>query len=227
MGDMRIIAFSRTIFILALVSGCATGAQQELARQNSIVEELKTNLGACSQKISNNPAYASLAKKMPLGGEEYSLEMLSDNTKPSKEMIAQLYALHSDIQPCRQITLDAAARSSPLRVVVYVEQYSASDKLWAEAVSGKLSWARFNQGRKDLAAAAQTKMAQVDSQIAGGLQTQHTVELEQRQRAAAAFQQWSYQQQALQQQQQAINAANRPRTIDCNYVGNTAQCNSY
>ena len=77
---MRVIAFSRTIFILALVSGCATGAQQELARQNSILEELKTNQRTCIQKISNNPEYASLAKKTPLGGEEVSLEMLSDTT---------------------------------------------------------------------------------------------------------------------------------------------------
>ena len=102
----------------------------------------------------------------------------------------------------------------------------AGDKLWVEAVSGQLTWAQFNQGRRDLTTEAATKMARADSQINAGLQNQHAIEIEQRQRAAAAFQQWSYQQQVLQQQQQIINVINRPTTINCNYVGNNAQCAS-
>jgi hypothetical protein len=45
----------------------------------------------------------------------------------------------------------------------------------------------------------------------GALQNQHQFEVQQRQRAAEAFQQWSYQQQALANQQRAINAMNHPR----------------
>jgi hypothetical protein len=51
--------------------------------------------------------------------------------------------------------------------------------------------------------------------------------MEQRQRAAAAFQQWAYQQQVLANQRAAIAAANKPTTINCSYAGTTAQCTSY
>jgi hypothetical protein len=142
-------------------------------------------------------------------------------------MVALLYKLHGEKQTCRQITLDAAGRAHPLRMVVFVEQFAASDKLWADIATGKSTWAEFNQGLKEIGVAAQGKMAQADVQIVTGLANQHMGEIAQRQRAAAAFQQWAYQQQVLYQQQQAINAINSPRTINCNYFGNTARCNSF
>jgi hypothetical protein len=93
--------------------------------------------------------------------------------------------------------------------------------------SGKLTWGQFNQGRRDITTQTQGKLVQANMQIGSQLQNQHQYEVQQRQRAAEAFAQWSYQQQQLNQQQQMINAVNRPRTINCDYFGNTAQCNSF
>jgi hypothetical protein len=76
-----------------------------------------------------------------------------------------------------------------------------------------------NEGMRNWLHAA----AQIDAQ----LQNSHVFEVEQRQCAAAAFQDWSAQQQALANQRQAVSAASGPRTINCQYIGNTAQCRSY
>jgi len=141
--------------------------------------------------------------------------------------IALLYKWHARAQECRKIQLDGAAKIHPLVLLTTIETYSASDKLWADATSGRLTWGKFNEGRRNVALDAQRKSIEADAQITAQLQNQHQFELEQRARAAAAMQQWAYQQQALQAQQQYINAVTRPRTINCNYYGTTAQCSEF
>ena len=112
-------------------------------------------------------------------------------------------------------------------MLTLVENFSAQDKLWAEAVTGRLTWGQINQGRKDLGTQLQANGTRAEMQVAAQLQNQHAFEVQQRQQAAAAFQQWTHQQQVLANQQQAINAMNAPRTINCQYAGNTAQCQSH
>ena len=41
------------------------------------------------------------------------------------------------------------------------------------------------------------------------------------------YRKWAYQQQVLQQNQQAINAANRPRMTNCQYVGTYLNCTTF
>ena len=80
---------------------------------------------------------------------------------------------------------------------------------------------------KDSSVDMQNKFLVAAQQIDGQLQNQHAHEVQQRQRAAAALQQWSYQQQVLANQRAAVNAMNAPKTINCQYVGNTAQCQQF
>jgi hypothetical protein len=125
--------------------------------------------------------------------------------------------------------LDGASKMHPLYLVTLVGSYAEADKVWSELANDKLSWGAFNQRRKEISTLLTTNMAQVNIQIGSQLQNQYQYEMEQRQRAAAAMQQWAYQQQVLANQQQAILAASQPRmtTINCNYYGNTASCNSF
>lgn len=182
---------------------------------------------ACIQNISDNPVYAPLKLKTSLDfNPQYSLQMLNDKASPNKQEISLLYRVYGDIQECRKIALDGASKTHPLILLTYVETFSDSDKLWAQVTAGRLTWGQFNQGRKDITTQGQEKMIQANAQIGSQLQNQNQAELEQRQRAAAAFQQWTHQQQQIAVQQQAVAAANRPRVINCDYYGNSAQCTS-
>jgi hypothetical protein len=219
-------AFLPTVIAIPLV-GCGTGAQVESARMQQVAAATGASVKLCGEAISQNPEYQPLRAKSYFGfGDNFPLRMLNDQSRPTKREIDLLYKMHGDMQECRKIELDGVAKIHPLVLSTYIETYAEIDKLLADATAGKLSWAQFNQGWKDGATRMQQRMVQGNAQIASQLQNQHQFELEQRQRAAAAFQQWAYQQQALAVQQQAINAANRPRTINCNYYGNTATCNS-
>jgi hypothetical protein len=219
--------FRRTIVAIAIlaVSGC-TAAQVESSRMQKVVAETKTSGQACTQTISNNPQYAPLASKTALGTDQYSLEMLTNKSIPSKSEIALIYKLYGDIQGCRRIILDGLSKVHPLAVAPAIESFNESDKLWAELASGKLTWGKFNEDRKTGATQLTLKLNQAGQQIDAQLQNQHQLEIEQRQQAAAAIQQWSYQQQALANQRAAINAANRPIMTNCNYTGTTANCTS-
>jgi hypothetical protein len=137
-----------------------------------------------------------------------------------------LYNLYDEAQHCRKIALDGAAAVHPLLVAALVEYFSDVDRVWIDAAKGNLSWGKFNDSRQSAYHQFQDKYAQISAQIGTQLQNQHQFELEQRQRAAAAMQQWASQQQQIAVQQQAIAAANRPHMINCNYFGNTATCNS-
>ena len=176
---------------------------------------------ACIAQITEDPKYELLRTKLYLGTDnQYPLEMLTDRSFPTQAEIKQIYGLHNEVQQCRKLILEGAAKIHPLVLANMVEAYSESDKVTVEAVGGRLSWGEINQRKKDIATRAQTNMADADVQISSQLQNQHQFELEQRQRAAAAFQQWNY-------QQQLIHAVNRPMTTNCNYIGSTVSCNSF
>ena len=120
--------------------------------------------------------------------------MLTDTSRPTKEEIRLLYKVYGDAQECRKILLDGVAKTHPFVLLTFVGSFAESDKLWAEATGGKLAWGTFNQRRKDISTQTQTNMVQANMQIASQLQNQHQFEIDQRQRAAAAMEQWAYQQ---------------------------------
>jgi hypothetical protein len=112
-------------------------------------------------------------------------------------------------------------------MLTLVQSFSEKDKVYTDFVDGRMTWGQFNQSLKDIGEKTQVAGMRAANQIDANLQNQHAFEIEQRQRAAAAFQQWAYQQQVLANQRAAIAAANRPVTINCNYAGATAQCTSF
>ena len=204
-----------------LLCACATGAQQEAQRQAAIYSDMKPSLEACTKSIDADPAYAPLRVKMPISGEQHaSLQMLADKSKATPQEISLLYKLYDANQTCRKILLDAVAKTTPVRQVAYVEVFTAADKLWADHVGGKTTWGEFNQARDAVLAAGKEKLVEAETKINGGLQHEHEAEMAQRQRAAAAMSEWSA-------QQQAIQAANRARTTNCNTFGNAVNCTTY
>jgi hypothetical protein len=206
-----------------------TGAQREATRiqqeSSSTADQGKACLAAASQK----PEYAHLMTKTYYGNENppnFPLRMLNDEARPTKQEIKSIYALYADVQNCRQLVLTGVSKAHPLLVLALTEGYSQSDRLWADFTKGKMTWGQFNTGRKTITEDTTTRLTQANMQIGSQLEQRHESEMEQRRQAAAAFSQWAAQQQAFALQQQAIDAANRPRIINCNYFGNSAQCAS-
>lgn len=213
---------------LLFLAGCSTGAQVEYARLQKAERDTTAAGTSCEGRATEKPDYDLLKKKMYLSpGTQFPLKYLTDNSYPTKKEIEALFKLHAELQECRRIYLEGASKTHPLVLTMLVDSFAQSDKLWAEAASGKMTWGKFNEGRKELTAQSQSQLAEANVRIGTQLQNQHAFEIEQRQRAMASLQQWSYQQQVLNNQQQYIDSLNKPRTINCRYVGTTLQCNSF
>jgi hypothetical protein len=178
------------------------------------------------QRVAENPEYEGIRTKLYFNADNQPpLEMLADKSHPTKEQIKLLYKIRDDVQRCRKILLEGPAKTYPVILLTLVNSFAESDKLWVEAAGGKLAWGTFNQRRKDISAQAQTNLKQADAQIASQLQSrnenQSQPDLEQKQHATAALEQWAHQQQILANQQQAIFAESQPpTTISCKYYGN-------
>jgi hypothetical protein len=224
------------LITIMCLSAC-TGAQMEAARIQKVSTSTVASSKECVDDVSSKPEYAGLLKKLYVSTDTNAsvpLPYLTNQSKPTKAEIADLYKFHGDIQECRKIALDGASAMHPLILAALVEYFSETDRLWADAASGKLTWGKFNEGRQIVLTQYRTKHTEARTRVAAQLQGEHQFEVEQRQRAAAAMQQWAYQQQQLNQQQQMINAMDRPQTmihppqtINCNYSGSTATCNSF
>ena len=183
----------------------------------------------CTAKPYAKRRYARLAKRMYLDPDlnrSMPVEYLTDESKPTRTEIADLYRLHAEMQACRKILLDGASDVHPLILTALIESFSENDRVWAQAASGKLTWGQFNEARERLALQATVKMTEVEGQIDGRLQSREQFETQQRERATAAMQQWASQQQQLYQHQRMADVTSPPRTINCNYAGNAANCTS-
>jgi len=225
MGQPHRIPLVLAICISA--AGCfETGAQVDANCLTNEAQTTERTVGVCNDAIANNETYAPIAAKTNVKAGPYSLKMVTDATRPTKKEVELIYQVHTEMQECRKLLLGGAARYHPSVVTVLIDGFAESDALLAQLVTAKLTWGQFNQAMQDLDAKNKAKMTQANAQIASQMANQQQFELDQRQRASTAIQHWAYQQQVLANQQQAINSMNQSRTINCNYVGDTLQCNS-
>lgn len=218
------------VLIIPIV-GCSTAAQREEARMVTVITDSVASARTCLEAIADNPEYSSLKSKtiMDANARSVPLQMRNDKTFPTKQEILLIYNVHGEKQDCRKILLDGASKVHPVVLLTFIEGFAASDKLTAQLTGGQLTWGQYNEGLQDLLTQTQEKLIKASVLVGSQLQRQHQAELAQRQRAAeaamkAALQQWSYQQQQIALQQQAIQAASRSRTINCRRFGDTLQC---
>jgi hypothetical protein len=212
---------------LLALGGCATAAQHEAAHMQQVSAEGKAAIDLCWMGIEGSPPQHALRDKMG-GNAAATLAMKANTQKATPEEAAQVLVLHQEyVMPCRKIELETAAKLSPVLAAIYASGYARSDANYANLVANKISWGEFLTERDAIAAQRRTELAAAAQSIDRHLQQAHNAEIQQRQAAAAAFSQWAYQQQVLQQNQQAINAANRPRMTNCQYVGTYLNCTTF
>ncbi|HKA70923.1 MAG TPA: hypothetical protein VKE26_03910 [Xanthobacteraceae bacterium] len=155
------------------------------------------------------------------------VQYLTDDAKPTRAEIADLYRLHAEVQACRKVLLDAASKVHPLILTALIESFAENDRVWAQAAAGKLTWGQFNEARERLALQATAKMTEVEGQIDSQVHGRAQFEAQQRQRAAAAMEQWTSQQQQLYRRDRMADAARQPRMINCDFSGDAANCTSF
>src|SRR5215468_5049848 len=110
--------------ILAVcLSGCGTAAPveptqaQKAAAPAPQVARMAAAGESCAAKPYSKRRYAGLAKKMYLDTDlnrSMPVQYLTDEAKPTKAEIADLYRLHAEVQACRKVLLDAASKVHPL-----------------------------------------------------------------------------------------------------------------
>jgi len=227
--------------ILAVwLSGCGTAVPVEPVQAQKVVVPAPASAPqtaqvaaageSCTAQPYSRRHYARLAKRMYLDPDlnrSMPVQYLTDESKPTRAEIADLYRLHAEVQACRKVLLDAASRVHPLILTALIESFAENDRIWAQAAAGKLTWGQFNEARERLALQATAKMTEVEGQIDSQVQTPAQFEAQQRQRAAAAMEQWTSQQQQLYRRDRMADAARQPRMINCDFSGDAANCTSF
>jgi len=157
-----------------------------------------------------------------------TLAQLSDSAKPTPDDLRALFDLHEQfISPCRKLILEAAALFTAAQVAAVADWFAQTDAVYVKLAQGNLTWGQAVQALSDSERQMMARSAQIDAEMRRNLAQSHNAEIARRQQAAAALSNYVYQQQVLIQNQQMIDAANRPRVTNCQYVGAYLNCTTY
>jgi len=207
-----------TLFLLA---ACATAAQRQAQQASTMTREAATQLKSCISAVVDKPEYAALLPHTPdLDSGQHTMAQLTNETVPSVQDARLFAARFDEVNPCRKRFLSALAAVRPDLVPILADGYAKGDAVAALLVERKITWAESAKRAEENTNSLRKQLAAADQQWIAELKAENQAELAQRQAAAAALMQWS-------QQQQMINAINRPVTTNCNRFGSTVNCTSY
>jgi hypothetical protein len=138
----------------------------------------------------------------------------------SASEIEALLKVDARRRPCRQIVLDAYQQNAPLYVPLHIKYFQDVDAVTVDLIQRKITWGEAHRHWQIVASQSAAETAKMSMYYREQITQAHQTELAQRQQVAQALQQWS-------NQQQVMNALNRPRTTNCNYIGSQIQCTSF
>ena len=105
--------------------------------------------------------------------------------------------------------------------------YAKVDAAYLGIVEKKMTWGEFVRVRE----AARTEFVDqgiaIMQQMDRELRAAHKAEVDEYKEAAKAILIWSEQQHAMYRQQKLIEAINRPRTTNCQYIGRRVSCTTF
>jgi hypothetical protein len=151
---------------------------------------------ACAQEIENKPELQIIKDKVALlDARKQTLEMLSNNAKPTKEEKSAISKWDTYLTQCIDIGREfRKSYRSPKQVAVIEENASEHKNLTAELYAGKLSYGSYAKARADLVKKMNVAMADANQDAIKASQA-----------AQSANQDANRQQQLVDQQQQIIN----------------------
>ncbi|SEE72669.1 hypothetical protein SAMN05444161_6881 [Rhizobiales bacterium GAS191] len=215
------------VALSSVIGACSTAAQRQLASINTKGAEATAANKACMAEIAAKPEYAGIAKHLPLDGSPASLEQKADQAFVTPQEAKAVLAWRNEFGQCRQARDGAVQAFAPAAMPAILEAENASDAVWVKVVHREMSWGTAIQQLADISASTQAKGQQIAKEMTAELNQEHQAELAQRREVANAFAQAAQNFQQQQNQQQMINALNRPRTTNCSAFGNSASCTTY
>jgi hypothetical protein len=146
---------------LQIMAGCA-GVPVASPSAERAAGEPKRDFRACMETVAAKPENERLSGKLYLGANDvYPAAYLANPDRPAANEIELLRVFHADLQECRKLQL---ATTQPSTRNAVVDSQRAEDRLWTQAITGRLTWGKFNAGRKDIASRLQARLAEQRAQ---------------------------------------------------------------
>lgn len=211
-----------SLLICFIVASCQTAAQKRAEGITAHLANLGNVFKACQEPVINNTKYSRVIGNLYMDfTTSPSLDMLNNKDYPSNDDVAALYSIHEELQPCRNILIQGLGSIHPALVVFSAEHYARFDGNYLKLVNKEVTWGEANQWRLTHKQWMLAEMNKIENQIDTEIQNSHQFELQQRQAANAAWQQYS--QQWL-KQHSFVYGKRPPRTTTCQFVGHMLQC---
>lgn len=223
---MRALALG--ILLLAL-GGCATAAEQEMARMRDTSERAGAATDSCWSRARAQDGYAALSNRLTLKhGVPPTLAQRTDGSKPTPEERQTLSDLHRDwLTPCRKAQIDGSVAILPALQRTMLRYAEREDAVYAALVQGRLTWGEANTQLAAIRVETTNAMYEVASQAAQDLSRQHAHEMERRAAAMVALgnAMVEFANQRIEAERQRQQS--QPRQTICQNVGGFLSCTTY
>jgi hypothetical protein len=208
--------------------GCSTVAQEKAAYIGQNLATIIIKFDTCTHTVVNNPNYQGVVDRLGLKNlPHYTRAQLSDEGFANDEEFSSLIKYHNETAICRQQLIMDYMTVDPGAIPILTEYWQAYDCVLVDLITRKVTFGEANKKHAALLSAFILKVHAHYSQVVRDLAAAHDGDMQQRPSAFLALSQWFQQQQMLMQNQQLINAVDRPVITNCYRVGNSVQCTSY
>ena len=231
---MHPLKLSAAILALLAFAGCATNSQKQWQYTNEALAEVVSEMERCTNAVrSSNPEPSSRLSNITLSGfdDPKTIQKMTIDRYMTESEKADVLQLKELTLPCEVATLEGASKIHPDLVTIFATRFSKSDERTIALIQDKITIGESNVMLKEYNLQASKEGREALKNIQQQLTQSHNAEMANRQAAINSLQQWNYQQQQFllqnQQNQQMINAINKPTTTNCSYIGNTLNCQSF
>lgn len=212
-------------FILA---GCATQAQMQyqhiLTQHQYALEAVK----ACAKTVRGTEIWARLNTVFILeDNDPDAIRKMQIDRYANEQEKEDIVEYRRNFQPCRQLALEGFSKVHPLYVNMLASWFTENDEYLLKLIRNEITVGEDNRISEKRRGQRLKEETDIDSQIVQQLQAAHEYEVQNRAAAAAALQQWSFQQQLLLQNQQLINSLHGSAMTNCQFIGNQMRCTTY
>ena len=147
---------------------------------------------ACLARSARLPSYQALKDKLPPDDDSALAMDLQTNTgKPTPAEMLLLLEYHQDgLTPCRKLALLDQGNISPLLAAPLAEGYADADASYVRLVQGQISWGGYATAAHVRHLMVSRKLSSANAQIDRKSEISQTQEIQRRQVAAAAMEQW-------------------------------------
>ena len=222
---MKWIATGGLVIALA---ACATDAQNYQDTVTAQYEQGHSEYGACLKGVGTSPDGQFLRASLWTGTNDgTAIDYLAYEAFPSMAEVEATRRVFAALQPCREIARQHFGAIDNRFLSALNTHFGQQDVAAVAILKAQHSWGEINAFLIEDERQFTEAWNNVSTQIGAEIGAAHQAELAQRQRALQALAVYGQNMQALQNQQNAINALNRPRTTNCRTFGYNTNCTTY